>query len=173
MVIGMSLAAFTVLHVVISLVGIVAGVIALVAMLNGRAPAGWTALFLATTVLTSVTGFLFPSSGFTPAQAFGVLSLVLLALALFALYGRHLGGAWRWIYVVTAVPALYLNCFVLVVQSFQKLSFLKPLAPTQSELPFQAAQLLLLVIFVVAGVFAVRKFHPDGRPSVALKASTP
>src|SRR5262245_23952460 len=172
MVIGMSLAAFTVLHVVISLVGIVAGVIVLVAMLNGRAPAGWTALFLAATVLTSVTGFLFPSTGFTPAQAFGVLSLILLAFALFALYGRHLGGAWRWIYVVTALPALYLNCFVAVVQSFQKLAFLSALAPTQSEPPFQVAQLVLLAIFIVAGIFAVRKFHPDGRSSVALKAST-
>jgi hypothetical protein len=173
MIIGMSLAAFTALHVVISLVGIVAGVVVLVAMLNSRAPAGWAALFLATTVLTSVTGFLFPSTGFTPAQGVGILSLILLALALFALYGRHLAGAWRWIYVVTAVPALYFNCFVVVVQSFQKLPFLHALAPTQSEPPFQAAQLVLLAIFVVAGVFAVRKFHPDGRSSAALEASAP
>jgi len=173
MVLGMSLATFTALHVVISLIGIVAGVVVLAAMLNSREPAGWTALFLAATVLTSVTGFLFPATGFTPGQAIGIVSLVALALALFALYGRRLGGAWRWIYVVTALLALYLNCFVAVVQSFQKLSFLSALAPTQSEAPFQAAQLLLLAIFIAAAVFALRKFHPEGRPSVALKASTP
>jgi hypothetical protein len=147
-------------------------VIVLVAMLNGRAPAGYTALFLASTVLTSVTGFLFPPTGFTPAQAVGVLSLILLAIALFALYGRHLGAAWRWIYVVAAVSALYFNCLVAVTQAFQKVPFLRALAPTQSEAPFQAAQLVLLAVFVVAAIFAVRKFHPEGRPSVAFKVST-
>jgi hypothetical protein len=173
MIIGMSVAAFTTLHVVISIVGIISGVIVLVAMLNGKASAGWTALFLATTVLTSATGFLFPATGFTPAQAVGILSLVLLAAALFALYAQHLAGAWRWIYVVAAVPALYLNCFVLVAQSFQKLPVLHSLAPTGSELPFQLAQLVVLAIFVVAAVFAVRNFHPERRPGAALTASTP
>jgi hypothetical protein len=161
MIIGLSVAAFTTLHVIISLVGVISGIVVLVGMLNGKPLAGWTALFLATTVLTSVTGFLFPSTGFTPAQGFGVLSLILLAVALFALYGRHLAGAWRWIYVVTALFALYLNCFVTVVQSFQKLPFLRSLAPTQSEPPFQIAQVVVLLIFILAGIAAVRKFHPE------------
>jgi len=173
MIIGMSVAAFTVLHVIISLVAIVAGVIALVAMLKGRAPAGWTALFLVTTILTSATGFMFPATGFTPAQGVGILSLALLAVALVAIYVRQLTGAWRWVYVVTAVPALYLNCFVLVAQSFQKLPVHNALAPTQSELPFQLAQLAVLAAFVLAAVFAVRNFHPERRPSVAFTASTP
>ncbi len=172
MMIGMSVAAFTALHVVISIVAIVAGVVALVAMLKGRAPTGWTALFLVTTVLTSATGFLFPATGFTPAQGVGI-SLVLLAVALFALYAQHISGPWRWVYVLTAVPALFLNCFVLVAQSFQKLPFLRPLAPSGSELAFQLAQLVLLAIFVVAAVFAVRNFHSARRSTVALTASTP
>jgi hypothetical protein len=165
MVLGMSLAAFTTLHVIISLAGIVSGTVVLVAMLSGKAPGAWTALFLATTVLTSATGFLFPNTSFTPAQGVGILSLVLLAIALFAFYGRHLTGAWRWIYVVTAVPALYLNCFVAVVQSFQKLPFLQPLAPTQSEPPFQITQGIVLLIFVLAGITAVWVFHPERIPS--------
>jgi hypothetical protein len=169
----MSLAAFTTLHVIISLIGIVSGIVVLVAMLGGKAPSGWTALFLATTVLTSATGFLFPATGFTPAQGVGILSLVLLAVALFALYVRHLGGAWRWIYVITAVPSLYFNCFVAVVQSFQKIPILQALAPTQSEPPFQVVQLVVLVIFVVAAVIAIRKFHPELRSGAALKALAP
>ena len=113
-------------------------------------------------MLTSVTGFLFPMSGFTPAQGFGYLSLVVLAIALAALYVFHLAGAWRWIYVATAVTALYLNCFVLVVQMFQKLPAMNALAPNQSEPPFQIAQGLLLLAFIVLGVLAARRFHPDG-----------
>jgi hypothetical protein len=161
MIIGMSVAAFTTLHVIISLIGIISGIAVLVAMLKAKRPDAWTALFLATTVLTSATGFLFPSTGFTPAQGVGILSLVLLAVALLALYGRHLAGAWRWVYTITAVFALYLNCFVAVVQSFQKLPFLRSLAPTQSEAPFQIAQLVVLVAFVVAGIAVVKKFHPE------------
>src|SRR6266849_234428 len=139
MILGISLAAFTTLHVVISLVGIVTGIVVLFGMLNAKPFSGWTAVFLATTVLTSVTGFLFPITGFTPAHAFGILSLILLAIALFA---------------------LYLNCFVAVVQSFQKIPFIRALAPTQSEAPFQIAQGILLLAFVCAGIAAVRKFHP-------------
>ncbi|HUI94227.1 MAG TPA: hypothetical protein VLX44_00610 [Xanthobacteraceae bacterium] len=169
----MSIAAFTALHVVISLVGIVSGVVVLAAMLKGKAPAGWTALFLATTVLTSATGFLFPATGFTPAQGVGILSLILLAVALFAFYGQRLAGAWRWLYVVTAVSALYFNCFVAVVQSFQKLPFLHVLAPTQLEPPFQVAQLIVLAIFIIAGILAIRRFHPERRPRIALEASIP
>jgi len=173
MILGMSIAAFTALHVAISLVGIVSGVVVLAAMFQGKAPAGWTALFLATTVLTSATGFLFPATAFTPAQGVGILSLILLAVALFAFYGQRLAGAWRWIYVVTAVPALYFNCFVAVVQSFQKLPSLHALAPTQSEPPFQVAQLVVLAIFIVAAAFAIRRFHPERPARIALGASIP
>ena len=171
MIIGMSVATFTTVHVIISLIGIASGLVALAAMLGGRAPAGWNALFLATTVLTSATGFLFPSTGFTPAQGVGILSLVLLAIALFAFYAGHLAGAWRWIYVVTAVPALYFNCFVAVVQSFQKIPALQALAPTQSELPFKVAQLVVLAFFVVATIVAIRTFHPEPRAGATVKAS--
>jgi hypothetical protein len=160
MILGMSIETFTVVHVVISLIAIASGIGVLLGMFGSSRLTGLTALFLLTTVLTSVTGFLFPLSGFTPAVGVGILSLVVLALALLGLYVFRLAGAWRWIYVVTAIVALYLNCFVAVVQAFQKLSFLQPLAPTQSEPPFQIAQGVLLLLFIVAGILAVRRFHP-------------
>ena len=160
MILGMSLATFTILHVIISLIAIASGLIVLFGMFSGQRMVGMTAMFLLTTILTSVTGFMFPSHGFTPAQGVGFISLVFLALAVLGLYIFHLRGAWRWVYVVTATFALYLNCFVLVVQSFQKLPFLTPLAPTQSEPPFQIAQGIVLVLFIIAGVVAVRRFHP-------------
>jgi len=114
----------------------------------------WTALFLITTVATSVTGFMFHSKSFGPPHVVGLISLVVLAVAIVALYVYRLAGSWRWIYVVTATAALYLNCFVGVVQAFQKLPFLQPLAPTQSEPPFLIAQLAVLAIFVVLGFLA-------------------
>jgi hypothetical protein len=160
MILGMSLPTFTLLHVVISLVAIVAGAVVLLGMLGSNRLAGWTALFLATTVLTSVTGFFFPFTKLLPSHMVGIISLVVLAVAIVALYVCRLAGAWRWIYVTSAMLALYLNVFVLVVQSFQKISFLKPLAPTQSEPPFIAAQGVTLLIFIVLGVLAVRSFHP-------------
>jgi hypothetical protein len=170
MILGMSIPAFTMLHVLNSLIAIVAGLVVLAAMLRSNHISGLTGIFLLTTVLTSMTGFLFPTSGFTPAQAFGYLSLVLLAIALAALYAFHLAGAWRWIYVATAVTSLYLNCFVLIVQMFQKLPALHALAPNQAEPPFQIAQGLLLLAFVVLGVLAARRFHPEGAPAVAQAA---
>jgi hypothetical protein len=160
MILGMSISMFTTVHTIISLIAIVAGLIVLFGMLRGTNSAAWTGLFLVTTVLTSVTGFMFPRTAVTPAQIVGGLSLVVLVLAILALYLFHLKGAWRWIYVVTAISALYLNVFVLVVQSFQKLSFLHPLAPTQSEPPFLIAQTLVLVLFIVAGFLGIRRFHP-------------
>jgi hypothetical protein len=160
MILGMSISTFTWVHVVLSLIGIVSGLLVLFGMLGGRKFAGLTALFLATTVLTSVTGFLFPFVQFLPSHIVGVISLVVLAAALVGLYVYGLGGAWRWIYVVGAVTALYLNVFVGVVQAFQKLSFLQPLAPTQSEPPFVVAQVVVLVIFVALGAVAMRSFHP-------------
>jgi hypothetical protein len=160
MILGMSADTFTLVHVVLSLVGIGSGLIVLFGMLGAKRLDGWTALFLATTVLTSVTGFFFPVAGFLPSHAVGILSLVFLAAALVAFYVYRLAGAWRWIYVVGAVVALYFNVFVGVVQAFRKVSFLEPLAPTQSEPPFLVAQLVVLAIFIVLGVIAVRKFHP-------------
>ena len=135
MIAGLSIENFTILHVAISLIGIVSGLIVLFGMLRARRLPGWTALFLATTVLTSVTGFMFPINGLTPAIVVGVISIVILAIALMALYVKHLSGAWRWIYVTTALAALYFNVFVLIVQSFQKVPALQKLAPTQSEPP--------------------------------------
>jgi hypothetical protein len=160
MILGMSADTFTLVHVVLSLVGIGSGLIVLFGMLGAKRLDGWTALFLATTVLTSVTGFFFPVAGFLPSHAVGILSIVFLAAALLAFYVYRLAGAWRWIYVVGAVVALYFNVFVGVVQAFRKVSFLEPLAPTQSEPPFLVAQLAVLAIFIVLGVIAVRKFHP-------------
>jgi hypothetical protein len=121
---------------------------------------GTSALFLFTTVLTSVTGFLFPIHGFTPALGVGIVSCVILLVALFAYYGSRLIGAWRWIYLVTAIAALYLNVFVLVVQSFVKVAALNALAPTQSEPPFMIAQLAVLAIFIVIGLIAAVTFRP-------------
>jgi len=160
MILGMSFSTFTTLHVVISLIGIASGLIVLFGMIGGRRLPGWTALFLATTVLTSVTGFLFPFSQLLPSHVVGAISLVVLAVALAALYVFRLSGPWRWVYVVTAVLALYLNVFVGVVQAFQKLPFLQPLAPTQSEPPFAAAQIVVLAACAVLGYLAVARFHP-------------
>jgi hypothetical protein len=157
---GIPTGTFLQIHVILSLVGIASGIIVLYGLLAGRLLGAWTALFLATTVLTSVTGFPLPPFGFDPARAVGTLSLVLLAVAILALYAFRLAGAWRWIYVATAMAALYLNCFVAVAQSFQKLSFLQPLAPTQSEPPFVVAQVVVLVAFVAMGIVAARRFHP-------------
>jgi hypothetical protein len=160
MTLGLSLSAFTTLHVAISLIGIASGIIVLYGMLASRKRDGWTALFLATTILTSVTGFMFPFNGLLPSHIVGAISLALLALALLALYIFRLAGPWRWVYVATAVTALYLNVFVGVVQAFQKLAFLQPLAPTQSEPPFAVAQIVVLALFLGLGVLATRRFHP-------------
>ena len=131
MTLGLSLYAFTALHVVISLIAIASGLVVVAQMIGGRKSEPWTAFFLATTVLTSVTGFMFPSKAFGPPHVFGVISLIVLALAVVGWYQRRLAGAWRWIYVVTATIALYLNVFTLVVQAFQKVPPLNALAPTQ------------------------------------------
>jgi hypothetical protein len=111
--------------------------------------------------VTSVTGFLFPSAGFTPAQGVGMVSLLVLAIAILALYVFRLAGAWRWIYVAGAVAALYFNVFVAVVQAFEKLPVLKTLAPTQSAPPFLVTQLVVMAVFIVLGIVAARSFHPE------------
>ena len=161
MMLGMSLSTFTTVHTIISLLAIVSGLVAvLVGMLKANRMPGWTASFLITTVLTSVTGFMFPATKLLPSHIVGIISLVLLALALLGLYGKHLAGAWRATYVVTAVISLYLNVFVLVVQSFLKFAPLHALAPTGTETPFKAAQGVVLLLFVAIGWAAVKKFRP-------------
>jgi hypothetical protein len=161
MILGMSLSTFTTFHVILSLVGIATGFAWLASVLRSRQSGAWTAWFLSTTVLTSATGFLFPLEKLLPSHVFGVVSLVLLAVTLIALYRHRLAGSWRWLYLVTGIAALYLNVFVGVVQAFLKLSFLQPLAPTQSEPPFFVAQAIVLAAFVALGVLALRGFHPD------------
>jgi|SRR5215204_3119733 len=160
MIVGMSVGAFTLLHVIITLVAIGSGLIVLGGMFGSLVLPVTTALFLFTTALTSVTAFLFPIHGFTPALGIGVLACVILAFALFALYKEHLLGAWRPIHVITAIASLYLNVFVLVVQSFVKVSALNELAPTQSEPPFVITQGAVLLVFVLMTLIAVVKFRP-------------
>jgi hypothetical protein len=161
MILGMSVETFTFIHVVISLVGIMTGLIVVALMLASAPIAGWNAFFLISTILTSVTGFfVFPLKGFTPAQGFGILSLVVLAVALVAVYGKKLAGPWRTIYVGTAVFALYLNCFVAVVQSFDKFPYLKMLAPKGSEPAFAVSQGIVLILIIILGIAAVRRYRP-------------
>ncbi len=160
MILGLSVANFTILHVIISLIAIASGLVVLYGMFGSRRVPGWTALFLLATILTSITGFLFPIRGFTPALGTGIVSMLLLAFALFALYRNRLLGAWRPVFVATAIAALYLNVFVLIVQSFLKLPRLHALAPTQSEPLFLIAQAAALLLFIVMGAIAVLKFRP-------------
>jgi hypothetical protein len=172
MILGMSTASFTLLHVILSLIGIVSGLVVLLGMWGARRLEAWTALFLASTVATSLTGFLFHSAHFGPPHVVGLISLVLLVLAVLAFYSYHLAGSWRWVYVVTAVAALYFNVFVGVVQAFQKLPLLQPLAPTGSEPPFLIAQGLVFVAFVVFALVALKRFHP-ARDSAAVSMRIP
>jgi hypothetical protein len=174
MILGMSITSFTQLHVIISLIAIVSGIVAVVRMLSAKLMPVTTTLFLITTVATSVTGFMFDTpvdaprvvGSLDPAKLIGLISLILLALALLALYVYKLAGAWRGTYVVCAIIALYLNCFVLVVQSFQKVSFFHALAPTQKEPPFAVAQGALLILFIAVGLAAFKKFRPAARTPV-------
>lgn len=167
MILGMSVATFTQLHVIISLIAIISGIVVVLGMLGANRMPGMTALFLITTVATSITGFMFPTP-FDPADVIGIISLVFLALAILALYTYKLAGAWRGVYVVTAMVALYLNCFVLVVQSFMKIAFFHALAPTQKEPPFAVAQGVVLILFIGLGIAAFRKFRPMTRaPAIA------
>jgi hypothetical protein len=176
MILGMSVATFTQLHVIISLIAIVSGIVVAIGMLGARRMPGVTALFLITTVATSVTGFMFDTpvnaprviGSLDPPKIIGLISLIILALAILALYSNKLAGSWRGVYVISATVALYFNCFVLVVQSFQKISFFHALAPTQKEPPFAVAQLVLLIVFIGLGIAAFKKFRPIARaPALA------
>jgi hypothetical protein len=155
----MILQIYTIIHVLISLVGIFTGLVVLFGMFAGHRLDSWTKWFLITTVLTSVTGFFFPFHGFTPAIGVGIISLLVLTIAIVARYSRHLAGHWRWLYVVTATIALYFNVFVLIVQSFQKIPALHVLAPTQTESPFKLTQLIVLALFVVLAIAAAIRFR--------------
>lgn len=159
MVLGISLQTFTLIHVLISLAGIASGVVVMYGFLTNKRLNRWTAAFLTTTALTSITGFLFPFMGVTPAIKLGVISIVVLAVTIVTRYPLHL--TWRKTYVISACAALYFNVFVLVVQSFEKVPALKAIAPTQKEPPFVLAQVLVLAIFVGLTVFAVKKFRVD------------
>jgi hypothetical protein len=156
----MILHVYTIIHTLISLVGIFTGLVVLFGLLAGKRLDGWTKWFLITTVATSVTGFGFPLHHFGPPHVVGIVSLLVLAVTIYARYPKRLAGAWRWIYVVGALIALYLNVFVGIVQSFQKLPALRALAPTQTEPPFQMTQLVVFVLFALLTIVAAIKFRP-------------
>ena len=157
MVLGMSLETFTLIHVLISLAGIASGMVVMYGLLTDQRLERWTVVFLFTTALTSLTGFLFPFAAVTPAIKLGIFSLVVLTLAIVTRYFLHL--AWRKTYVIAACVALYFNVFVLVVQAFEKVPTLRAIAPTQKEPPFAVAQIAVLLLFVVLTTFAVKRFR--------------
>jgi hypothetical protein len=159
MILGMSTATYTFLHVLISLIGIGSGLVVMFGFITGKRLDTLTAVFLTTTALTSVTGFGFPFDHLLPSHKLGIISLAVLAIAIPARYVFHLAGSWRWIYVVGASMALYLNVFVLIAQLFMKVPALKTLAPTQSEPPFLVAPILVLLIFVGITILAAKRFH--------------
>jgi hypothetical protein len=161
MVLGMSLSTFTALHVVISLIGIGSGLLVVWGLLGNKRLDGATAIFLVTTVLTSLTGYLFPVKHLLPSHIVGAISLVALAIAIYARYGRHMERSWRSTYVISAMISLWLNVFVLVVQSFLKVPSLHALAPNGNEPPFAITQVTVMVIFIVLTVVAVKKFRPE------------
>src|SRR3954447_26876307 len=168
MILGLSLSTFVLVHVMISLVGIAAGFVVIFGMLGSSRMSGWTAIFLLFTILTSATGFLIPplvSDKLLPSHIIGALSLALLAIACFALYGQKLSGSWRWVYVLTALLAQYFNVFVLVIQSFLKIGPLHALAPSvpPSEPPFAILQGIVLVFFIIFIIGAIRRFRPAPR----------
>jgi len=168
MILGMSLETFTLIHVLISLAGIASGLVVMYGFFTSQRLDGWTVIFLTTTALTSLTGFLFSFAGVTPAIKLGIISSILLAIAIVARYPLHL--AWRKTYVIAACAALYFNVFVLVVQAFEKVPALNAIAPTQKEPPFAITQLAVLVLFVVLTTLAVKKFQIG--PMTAAKSST-
>jgi hypothetical protein len=155
----MILQIYTIIHTLISLVAIFTGLVVVFGMLGGDRLDGWTKWFLVTAVATTITGFFFTFHRFTPAIGVGIISLIVLTIAISARYSRHLARYWRWIYVVTAIIALYLNVFVLIVQSFEKIPGLHVLAPTQTESPFKLTQLVVLTLFVVLAIAAAIRFR--------------
>jgi hypothetical protein len=161
MILGLDLTTFTLLHVLISLIGVVTGFVVMAELLRSRSSGGWTTIFLATTIVTSASGFLFPFSKLLPSHIVGIISLALLAVAVFAFYGRHMHGVWRPVYIVTALLSLYLNVFVMIIQAFMKISILKGLAPTQTESPFLIVQGMTFLCFLAVIVVAAIKYRPS------------
>ena len=157
----MILLIYTIIHTLISLIAIVTGLVVLFGMIADKRLDSWTKWFLITAVATTVTGFFFPFHGLTPAVGLGIISIPFLAITIFARYSKHLAGAWRWIYVIGAVICLYFNLFVLVVQLFEKVPALHAMAPTQTESPFKLTQLIVLATFILLGIVAVIRFHPE------------
>ena len=157
----MILLIYTIIHTLISLIAIVTGLVVLFGMIADKRLDSWTKWFLITAVATTVTGFFFPFHGLTPAVGLGIISIPFLAITIFARYSKHLAGAWRWIYVIGAVICLYFNLFVLVVQLFEKVPALHAMAPTQTESPFKLTQLIVLTTFILLGIVAVIRFHPE------------
>jgi len=151
---------FTLFHTALSLVTIISGILVVKGLISSAGRQLWTVLFLVTAAATTITGFFFPFNGVTPAFILGIISIVPITLAFVARYRHRAVGAWRGTYAISAVVTLYFNCFVLVVQAFQKVPSLQALAPTQSEPPFQIAQLVTLILFIVAGVFSFKNFLP-------------
>lgn len=168
MILGMSTATFTFLHVLVSLLGIGAGFVVVLGLIAGKQLPRWTALFLIATIATSLSGFLFPFKGVTPGIAIGILSMILLLVAIVARYAGRLVGAWRGTYILTSILALYFNFFVLIVQSFQKVPALKAIAPTMSSPAFGVTQLAALVVFVTLAILAFRRFR--GEPRARMEA---
>jgi len=164
---GMSLATLTVLHVVLSLVGMLAGAVVVVGVLASRRLPVWSLVFLSTTALTSFTGFFFPVERLVPPHIVGVVSLIALAVAAVALYVYQLSGSWRLIYAIGVLLGLYLNVLIGVLQAFQKLHPLQSLAPTPAAPPHLVAQVVVLLIFVALGVVAVKSFRPEGDASIS------
>jgi len=159
MILGMTLSTFTLVHVVISLIGIGSGLLVMYGLLIGKRLDGATAIFLASTMATSVTGFGFPFDHLLPSHKVGILSLLVLAVAIITRYVFHLAAAWRGIYVDCAAVALYLNVFVLVVQLFEKVPALRAMAPKQKEPPFLVAHLVVLALFVALTIIAAKRFR--------------
>jgi hypothetical protein len=160
-------------HVAISLIGIATGFVVVRGFLAANRVDRWTALFLATTIATSVTGFPLPADRILPSHLVGVISLVVLGIAVHARYTRRLAGTWRSLYVVTSVMALYLNVFVGVVQAFRHIPVLHALAPTESELPFALTQLATLLVFVALGTACVRNFRREGASAALSRPPAP
>jgi hypothetical protein len=161
MVFGMSLATYTLLHVLMSLAGIGSGLVVLYGFLTGKRLDGWSIVFLVTTAATSLSGFGFPFERLLPSHILGILSLLALSAAIPARYVFHLAGAWRRTYVVASSVALYFNVFVLVAQLFLKVPALKALAPTGKEPPFLVAQVVVMAIFVALTIAAAERFHVE------------
>ncbi len=159
MILGMSLAAYTQLHVITSLIGILSGLVVLASLLTGKLPRIVNHFFSSLPSSPAPADIFFPFTKILPSHIVGAISLLLLAVAIYALYGAHLAGGWRKTYVITAMAALYLNCFVLVVQLFLKVPAIHALAPTQSEPPFAIAQITVMILFIVLIIIAVKKFR--------------